>query len=96
MSDELYPRHEMPGLPHVPNETTASGVPSFAATCSAFVTVEFLCDECGEFEVIKSKSTLVQFCGCGKAARPVRIVNASIKQGGEWLVYSLPNTQADR
>jgi hypothetical protein len=27
MSYELYPRHEMPGLPHVPNVTTASCPP---------------------------------------------------------------------
>jgi hypothetical protein len=76
---------------NTPKDSTGGCCPP--PPCSACVTVEFLCDDCGEFEVIKSKSTLVQFCGCGKAARPIRIVNASIKQDGKWLIYSLPNSQ---
>jgi hypothetical protein len=67
--------------------------PLTETTCSACVTVEFLCDKCGKFEVIKSKSTLVQLCGCGKAARPMRIVNAAIKQDGKWIIHFLPNTK---
>ena len=69
---------------------------SAASVCSACVTVEFLCDECGEFDVIKSKSTLVQFCGCGKEAKPIRIVSAAIKLDGKWFIHSLPHTAAQK
>ncbi len=61
------------------------------ATCSACVTIEFRCEECGEFEVIKSKSTLVQFCRCGNKATPIRIVNAAVRLDGRWIVHFLPN-----
>lgn len=60
---------------------------------SAYATVEFFCDDCGEFDVIKNKSTLTQFCGCGKMARPVRIINVAIKQGKKWFISSFPNDE---
>ena len=63
----------------------------FPPSCSACVTVEYLCEDCGEFEVIKSCSTLTQFCGCGKEAKPTRIINAAIKQDKKWIMQSLPN-----
>ncbi len=56
-----------------------------------WVTIEYHCEECGVYEVIKSKSTLVQYCGCGKLSRPVSIVNAAIKMDDKWIVRKLQN-----
>jgi len=64
-------------------------------TCSASVTVEFVCDECGEYEVIKSKGTLIQYCSsCGRLSEPSRIVSVGIKIDGMWKIKFLPNSQA--
>lgn len=52
-------------------------------------TVDFLCDACGEFEVIKQHSSLTQLCGCGQVAKPLRIRSAGVKQGGKWSSYAL-------
>lgn len=60
-----------------------------AADCAVCVTVTFLCAECGEFDVTKSRSTLAQSCGCGRAATPIQIVSMGIKRDGAWLLYSL-------
>jgi hypothetical protein len=59
----------------------------------ACVTVEFLCDDCGKFEVIKTKSTLVQFCGCGKESKPIRIISAAINLDGKWVNRPMLNTK---
>lgn len=56
------------------------------------VTVEFLCEECGKYEVIKNKSTLTQYCiYCGKKSDPIRIVNVGVKKDGKWIIHSLHN-----
>lgn len=58
----------------------------------AVVTVEFECDECGKYEVIKSKSNLMQYCSsCGRLSAPSRIMSVGIKIDGVWKVKSLPN-----
>jgi hypothetical protein len=57
---------------------------------SVAVTIEFDCEECGTFEVIKSKSTLIQHCaGCGKLSKPLRIVCAGINIDGVWKIRQL-------
>lgn len=71
-----------------------SNSPLDAAACSAVVTVEFKCDECGEYEVIKSKSTLTQHCSsCGRLSKPSRVVSVGIKIDGVWKVNFLPNAK---
>ena len=63
-----------------------------ATTFSASVTVEFVCYECGEYEVIKSKGTLIQYCSsCGRLSEPSRIVSVGIKIDGMWKIKFLPN-----
>ena len=63
--------------------------------CSASVTVEFVCDECGEYEVIKSKGTLIQYCSsCGRLSEPSRIVSVGIKIDGVWKIKFLPNEKS--
>ena len=60
--------------------------------CSAVVTVEFVCDECGEYEVIKSKGTMIQYClSCGRVSKTSKIVSVGIKIDGVWKIKFLPN-----
>ena len=51
----------------------------------AAAVVEFECEECGKYEVIKSKATLLQYCcGCGIPSKPLRIIRVGIKTEGVW------------
>lgn len=61
--------------------------------CSAVVTVEFKCDECGKYEVIKLKSTLTQYCSsCGRLSKPSLVVSVGIKINGVWKIKFLPKS----
>lgn len=60
----------------------------------AAVAVVFDCTTCGEFEVLKSESTLVQFCaGCGELAKPTQIVRASVLTDGVWKTANMRNVK---
>lgn len=54
---------------------------------NAFVTVLYDCKACGEFEVIKTKSSFYQTCSsCGLRAFPLRIESVGVKIDGVWKV----------
>jgi len=56
----------------------------------AVVTITYNCDVCGDFDVIKSKSTMLQFCaGCGKRANPMSIESVGVKIDGVWKLKKL-------
>ena len=61
-----------------------------------YVTVEFICDDHGKFDVMKIKSTLVQLCSCGKQARPIRIMNVITKRDDKWFISHLENSQPEK
>lgn len=54
------------------------------------VNVTYLCKNCGEFEVGKTKSNLTQFCSrCCQEAKPIGIKSVCIKDDNEWGIYEL-------
>lgn len=62
------------------------------APCRVVADVEFVCEQCGPFEVLKSKSTLKQLCSwCGKTATATRIVTVTVVVDGKWVAYKLQN-----
>ena len=56
----------------------------------ACITVTFKCDECGEFDVIKSYKHLHQYCSCGKLAIALSVVSVGIWEDGKWQIMKLP------
>ena len=56
----------------------------------AVVTITYNCDVCGDFDVIKSKSSMLQFCAwCGNRAYPTSIESVGVKIDGVWKLKRL-------